>query len=191
MVTFFSLLTTAFSCIFYGVITTAVIMSILYFVLKSLSKGIVQSFPFYITGLILAFLLICNLSVLIGAFQVKSTTEAMELSLRQLTENTSGIVNAKESQAVFDYLVDEYPLLGNYLQIADFSGNDISNLAMVIPEVVRKEMNHVIWSKFLWSLGYIVVACFIAILFEQGQRQRKGVTTRRSRVSNRRVRMYR
>ena len=80
MVTFFSLLTTAFSCIFYGVITTAVIMSILYFVLKSLSKGIVQSFPFYITGLILAFLLICNLSVLIGAFQVKSTTEAMELS---------------------------------------------------------------------------------------------------------------
>ena len=141
MVTFFSLLTTAFSCIFYGVITTAVIMSILYFVLKSLSKGIVQSFPFYITGLILAFLLICNLSVLIGAFQVKSTTEAMELSLRQLTENTSGIVNAKESQAVFDYLVDEYPLLGNYLQIADFSGNDISNLAMVIPEVVRKEMN--------------------------------------------------
>ena len=109
----------------------------------------------------------------------------------KVNENTSGIVNAKESQAVFDYLVDEYPLLGNYLQIADFSGNDISNLAMVIPEVVRKEMNHVIWSKFLWSLGYIVVACFIAILFEQGQRQRKGVTTRRSRVSNRRVRMYR
>ena len=46
MATFFSLLSTGISCIFYGIITTAVIMAILYFILKSLSRGIVKSIPF-------------------------------------------------------------------------------------------------------------------------------------------------
>ena len=47
--TFFSLITTAFSCILYGIIATAVVMAILYAVLRSLSRGIVQTPVFYIT----------------------------------------------------------------------------------------------------------------------------------------------
>ena len=175
MATFFSLLGTGISCIFYGIIATAVIMSILYFILKSLSKGIVKSIPFYITGVILAFLLICNFSIAIGAYQVKDSTDAMGLSLKQLTENAYGFVNANESQAVFDILIDEYPMLGNYLQIADFSGNHVSDLAMAIPQVVRKEMNDVIWSNILWALGYIVMACVVVMIFDKGK-GRKAIT---------------
>jgi hypothetical protein len=169
MVTFFSLLGTGISCIFYGIIATAVIMSILYFILKSLSKGIVKSIPFYITGVILAFLLTCNFSITIGAFQVKASAEAMEMSLRQLTERMSGVVNANESQAIFDVLTDEYPMLGNYLQIADFSGNHVDDLALAIPNEVRNEMNDIIWSNLLWTLGYIVMACIVVMIFDKGQ----------------------
>ena len=173
MATFFSLLSTGISCIFYGVIATAVIMSILYFILKSLSQGIVKSIPFYVTGVILAFLLICNFSIVIGAYQVKESTESMELSLRQFAEQVSGVVNANESQAIFDMLVDDYPMLGNYLQLADFSGNHVSDLAFAMPQEVRSEMNDVIWSNLLWALGYIVIACIVVMIFDRGMYSQK------------------
>ena len=169
MATFFSLLSTGISCIFYGIIATAVIMSILYFILKSLSKGIVKSIPFYITGVILAFLLTCNFSIALGAYQVKESTESMEVSLRQFAEQVSGVVNANESQAIFDMLIDDYPMLGNYLQLADFSGNHVADLAFAMPQEVRSEMNDVIWSNLLWALGYIVVACIVVMIFDKGQ----------------------
>lgn len=173
MATFFSLLSTGVSCVFYGIIATAAIMAILYFVLKSLSQGIVKSIPFYITGVILAFLLTCNLSIVIGAFQVKETTEAMEVSLRQLSETVSGVVNANESQEIFDFLVDQYPLLGNYLQLADFSGNNVTDLVFAMPQEVRSEMNDVIWSNLLWALVYIVIACLVVMIFDKGQGRKR------------------
>lgn len=180
MTTFFSLLTTAFSCIFYGAITTAVVMIILFFLLKTISEGIVRSMPFYIIGIILAILLIGNLSTLIGAVQVKNATEGMEITLRQLTENSYGIVNAKESQFIFDSLVETYPLLGTYLQIADFSGTNIFDLATDMPSVIRKELNHIIWREIGWSIGYILIACFLAILFEKkGMRKSREHTHRK------------
>lgn len=144
-------------------------MSVLYFILKSLSKGIVKSIPFYITGVILAFLLICNFSIVVGASQVKQSTEAMEMTLHQLSEQVSGIVNASQSQEIFNFLVDEYPMLGSYLQVADFSGNHVADLALAMPEEVRKEMNDVIWSNLLWALVYIVVACVVVMIFDRGQ----------------------
>ena len=169
MATFLSLLATGISCIFYGIIATAVIMSILYFILKSLSQGIVKSIPFYLTGVILALLLICNFSIAIGACKIKESTDAMELSLRQFTEQISGVVNASESQAIFDMLKDDYPMLGDYLQLADFNGNHVADLAFMIPQEIRIEMNSVIWSKLLWALGYIVVACIVAMIFDKGK----------------------
>lgn len=173
MATFFSLLETGVSCVFYGIIVTAVIMSILYFILKSLSKGIVKSIPFYITGVILAILLVCKFSVVIGAFWVKDSTSSMELSLKQLTENAYGVVNVNESQAIFDMLIDDYPMLGNYLQLADFSGNHVVDLAFAMPQEVRSEMNDVIWSNLLWALGYIVVACVVVMIFDKGMYSQK------------------
>ncbi|MBE6281985.1 MAG: hypothetical protein E7095_08025 [Bacteroides sp.] len=173
MATFFSLLETGVSCVFYGIIVTAVIMSILYFILKSLSKGIVKSIPFYITGVILAILLVCKFSVVIGAFWVKDSTSSMELSLKQLTENAYGVVNVNESQAIFDMLIDDYPMLGNYLQLADFSGNHVADLALAMPKVVREEMNSVIWTNLLWILIYIVVACVVVMIFDKGMYSQK------------------
>lgn len=100
---------------------------------------------------------------------MKESTEAMELSLRQLTEQVSGVVNANESQAIFDVLVDEFPMLGNFLQFADFSGNNVSDLALAMPREVRSEMDDVIWSNLLWALAYIAIACVVVMIFDRGQ----------------------
>ena len=147
--TFFSLITTAFSSIFYGVIVTAVIMAILYVVLKSLSKGIVQT------------------SLMIGAIQAKDAADSAEIYLNQLLEDRYGTVGAQDSQRVLDAVTDEYPVIGTFFGVADFSGHDVSDLAKSMHETMIDHLNSYIWHRVWWILGIIVVACVIAVCFEK------------------------
>ena len=83
----FDLLQFSLSSLFYGVIATAPIMAILYFLLKLLSEGIVRSIPFYITGVILFILLSIQMSFMIWAMEVEDTLEAVEIRIEQIMEN--------------------------------------------------------------------------------------------------------
>ena len=164
---FFSLLSTATSSIFYGIIVTAVIMAILYAVLKSLSKGIVQSVPFYITGIVLAILLIVQCSLMIGAIQAKDMVDSAEIYLNQLLEDQYGTVSAQESQKVMDAITENFPIIGNFIDIADFSGHDISELPEVMHNSMENYLSSYVWHRVWWILGIIVVACIIAACFEK------------------------
>ena len=165
--TFFSLITTAFSSVFYGLIVTAAIMAILYVVLKSISKSIAQSPMFLITGVVLAILLVIQTSLMIGAMQAKDAADSAELYLNQLLENSYGTVGARDSQHVLDAVINEYPVIGTYLGVADFSGNDVSNLASSMHTTMIDYLNSYIWHRVWWILGIIVVACVVVMLFDK------------------------
>ena len=126
---FFLLLTDAFSCFLYGIVVTAVIMVRLYFVLKTLSQGIVRTPVFYITGVVLAVLLLIQTSLMIGAIQAKDAVDSALIYMNQLLENYSGIVGANDSQQILDAVTEEFPIIGVYLNLADFSGNAVSDFA--------------------------------------------------------------
>lgn len=164
---FFLLFADAFSCILYGAVATAVIMAILYFILKTLGEGIVRTPVFYITGIVLAVLLLIQTSLMIGAIQAKDTADSALIYMRQLLENSSGIVGANESQRVLDAVTEEFPIIGVYLGIADFSGHTVSDLAESIHETMVDYLNTYIWHRVWWILGMIVVACVIVVLFEK------------------------
>ena len=162
---FFSLITTAFSSIFYGIVVTAVIMAILYAVLKSLSKGIVLSVPFHVTGVVLAILLIVQCSLMIGAIQAKDAVDSAEIYLNQLLEDKYGTISAQDSQKVMDAITENFPIIGNFIDIADFSGHDISELPEVMHESMESYLNSYIWHRVWWILGIVVMACVIVIIF--------------------------
>ncbi len=164
---FFSLITTAFSSIFYGIIVTAVIMAIIYFVLKSISTGIVQTPVFHVTGVVLAVLLIIQLSLMIGAIQAKDAVDSAEIFLNQLLENTYGTVGARDSQKILDAVTEEYPIIGSYIGVANFSGNDVTNLAESMHETMISYLNSYIWNRVWWILGMIVVACLVVMMFDK------------------------
>ncbi|MBE6259701.1 MAG: hypothetical protein E7107_02585 [Prevotella sp.] len=164
---FFSLFTTAFSSVFYGVIVTAVIMAILYVILKTLSQGIVQSLPFYVTGVVLAILLVIQLSLMIGAFQAKESADSAEIYLSQLLEGSYGTVSAQDSQRVLDTITEEFPLIGTYFGVANFSGHDVSELSSSMHETMIGYLNSYIWHRVWWILGMIIVACFMVMLFDK------------------------
>lgn len=152
---------------FYGVIVTAVIMALLYVILKSLSKSIVQTPVFYITGVVMAVLLVIHTSLLIGAIQAKDAADSAELYLHQLLEDTYGTVGAQDSQFVLDKVTDEFPVIGTYLDIADFSGHDASELAEAMHETMVEYLSSYIWHRVWWILGIIVIACLVVMLFDK------------------------
>ena len=165
---FFSLIATAFSSIFYGIIVTAVIMALLYIVLKIISKGIVQTPVFYITGVLLAILLLIQTSLMIGAIQAKGAADAAQLYLNQILENCEGVVNAQESQQVLDAVIEEVPIIGVFVDVADFSGQKVEELAEVMHDTIVDYLNSYIWHRIWWMLGIILVACFVVILYGRG-----------------------
>lgn len=164
---FFSLISTAFSSVFYGVIVTAAIMAILYVVLKSISKGIVNTPVFFITGAVLAILLVIQSSLMIGAMQAKDAADSAKIYLDQMLESSYGTVGVQDSQKVLEAVTAEFPLLGTYFGFADFSGNDISELSESMHETMTDYLNSYIWHRVWWMLGIIVMACVIAVCFER------------------------
>lgn len=173
---FFSLFSTAFSSVFYGVIVTAAIMAILYVVLKSISRGIVSTPVFFITGAVLAILLVIQSSLMIGAMQAKDAADSAKIYLDQLLESSYGTVGAQDSQKVLETVTTEFPLLGTYFGFADFSGNDVSELSESMHETMTDYLNSYIWHRVWWMLGIIVMAVVIACMFEKNGGQRSNIS---------------
>lgn len=169
---FFSILSESITCLFYGIIITAFIMATLYFILSTLSKGAVRSIPFFITGPILALLLMVNMTLLIGAFTVKNETESMRIWMTQRLDGIHGTADLKSSQQVGDMLNEQFPLSGCFLNLFDMSGHPIEELPQVFYEVINEEMNRMIWSRLLWSFGFIVAAMLVALYFDKGDGNR-------------------
>lgn len=175
---FFSLISTAISSIFYGILITAVIMIILYAILKSINDGIVRSILFYATGVILAVLLVIQNSLIVGAMQAKDTTEAVYIYLNQILEDYSGTVCAQDSQEVFDKVTERFPLIATFIGYTDFSGHEISELPDVMTSTINDFFTSYILHRVLWILGFILIGCFIPMLYDK----RSAKATRRSRV---------
>ena len=164
---FFSLFSTAISSVFYGIIVTVTAMALLYFALRFVSEGIVQTPIFFVTGIVLAVLLAIQSTLLIGALEAKDATDAAELYLNQLLEGSQGVISAKESQQVMDALTEKFPLIGVYANIADFSGNDWAELPKVIHDTLTSYLNSFIWHRVWWSLAIIALACLVVMLFDK------------------------
>ena len=165
---FFSLLTTAFSSIFYGVIVTAVVMAILYFILKTIGQGIVQTLVFYVSGVVLAILLIIQFSLLFGAYQAKDATNSAKIYIEQRLEQYDGTIGAQDSQRILDSINEQFPVIVSYIGIANFSGNDVSDLPEIMHQTMTSFLNSYIWHRVWWILGIVFVACIVVILYDRG-----------------------
>lgn len=142
-------------------------MAMLYFILKALGRGIVRSLVFYITGCVMAALLVIQLSLMIGAMQAKEAADSAQLYMNQLLENNSGVVTANESQQILDAVIEHFPIIGCFIGLADFSGNDVSELSDLIHDTMISFLNSYIWYRFFWILCIVIISCIIVVLFER------------------------
>lgn len=182
---FFYLVTTAFSSVVYGVIVTAVVMALLYTILQSISRSIVKTPIFYFTGIILAGLFIIQFSLMIGAMQAKDAADSVEIYLTQLLENKYGVVSAQDSQYIMDIITEKVPRIGVFIDVADFSGHDVSELPKAMHDTMVEYLDSYIWRRVCWSLGIMLVACLIVMLFDRKALKPGRTANRRTTIASR------
>jgi len=122
---------------------------------------------FYITGIVIALLLIVQISLLIGAIQAKDAADAAEIYLSQLLENRSGTVGANDSQQILESVTDRFPIIGVYIGIADFTGHNVSDLAESMHDTMISFLNTYIWHRIIWSISIIVLGCLIVMMYDK------------------------
>ena len=66
---FFELASSAFTAVLYGIVLTVFIVGLLYVILRQISRGIVESVGFYITGAVLTLMLIVQFTMMFGAIK--------------------------------------------------------------------------------------------------------------------------
>lgn len=155
---FLNLLSTAFSAIFYGFIAMLVVMVLYYVIFKAIDKDVVHSKAFFGVGAVLSILLFLQFSLLIGAAQAKSEVDPAEIYLSQLTENAVGTLGINDSQEILNSVITEYPLIGTYIGVCDFSGQSIENIPTVMADTMRSYLSTYIWHRVWWILGFIATA---------------------------------
>ena len=165
---FIPLLTTAFSCIMYGVVCTLVIMTILYFFLRLWNKCIVQGAVFYITGCVLFMMLSIQCSLMIGAIETNNLADGVKVEVNRLIERESEIITEKKLQDILDYLISVNPIIGVYVDVCDFSDNDPATFAATMAETLHGMLHTYIWHRVLWSIVLVTIACMIVALFAKG-----------------------
>ena len=114
------------------------------------------------------------MSVMVGAIKVNSATTAMEMWLNQYLYNVEGIADIKSSQEIGDLLNEEFPILGSYVNLFDFSGYSLRDVPTAMAEAVRDEMGDQIWSNILWTLAFIAAAVIISLYFDRGDTEYAG-----------------
>ena len=142
-------------------------MAVLYAILKFISRNIVSSVPFCVTGVVLAVLLTIQFTLLIGAVRCKGSIDSVQVFLEQNVENNIGTVSAKESQEILDDMVEEFPLIGVFIGYANFSGNDVRNLPEVMCDSLNSFFNKYILHRILWIMVLVVTACVIVMLYDR------------------------
>lgn len=161
---FFELLSSAFSCLLYGFLTTFCIMAIIYVVLRQLSRGIVQSIGFYISGCVLTIVFLVQFTLMFGAFKAKEYVDTVETEVSQLAEGISGAVSSEDTKEIIDELRSENYMFDLFMNNISFQVEDVTELPHVIAQTYRDKLNSFLWERFWWILGSMVLAIIIMIL---------------------------
>ncbi len=174
----FSLLSAAFGCVMYGLLTTVAIMGLLYAALRCLSEDIVKGLPFLGVGVLLFFFLNFQLSLMYGAFEAWSCVGQLALFVTQVIDEESvrGVVDADDAQAVMESIGRQFPVLGICLDGMAVPHVDAAELSSSLVASARRSVTLYICRRALWSLGFIAVAVLAAMLFERkrGGHKRRG-----------------
>lgn len=176
--------------IFLGILLT-VLGIVLMFVLIRLwwKKGNFTPMSFLV-GAVLFFFLSFQSILLCGAVTIKSYCDDVEYAINRMVapipENT--IFTQEDSQALLDEISMEWPLVGYYVNLADFEGHTPSTIASAMSDELRSYMNYFILRRIGWSLLFVIIGAVIVIKtisFNQGYSRKRGrvATTNRSRTT--------
>lgn len=167
--TFIDILLYSLGSLFWGILIGLACLLVFYLLVKGWWKDAEFS-PFtYLTGGVLGLLLIFQCTLICGSLAIMNKADEFESLVTQVVQqmaatgyaSLSDVVDEQESQEVMDQLVENHPILGNYVDWADFSGHTLAELPASMTETLKSYLKRYIVRRLLWSLAFVVVAAVI------------------------------
>lgn len=168
----FHLITTAISTVFYGIIATVALMSLLFIILRLIKSTVSKNILFYPVGSLLAVLLVAQFTMLFGARKAIAVVDDMETGVIMARDGLENTVASAVPQEYLNELTDRYPLIGLYIEGIEVAGNTAGITVNAIAGTVREELSAYIWRRVWWIAGSVLVACVIALMFPCTVRQK-------------------
>ncbi len=161
----FDIMYYAIGSFFLGVILTLLGMILMFFLVKSWLKNAEFTLASYIVGGVLFFFLAFQTVLLCGAVTIKSYVGDVELYVNNLVSGLSQsvVLSSQDSQEILESISNEFPLVGYYVDIADFSGHTPLTIAASMAEELGSYMNWYILRRLLWMLLFIAIGAFAVI----------------------------
>lgn len=182
----FDIMYYAIGSFFLGVILTLLGMVLMFFLVKSWLRNAEFTPASYIVGGILFFFLAFQTVLLCGAVTIKSYVGDVELYVNSLVSglSQSAVLSSQDSQEILDRINDDFPLVGYYVDIADFGGHTPQTIASSMADELCSYMNWYILRRLLWMLLFVAVGAF-GVIKTMGKSTRS--TSRHGGTTNRYV----
>lgn len=119
----------------------------------------------FVVGGILFFFLAFQAVLLCGAVTIKSYCDDVEMAIDGMVANVPDdiLFSTEDSQQILDRISEEWPLVGYYVNMADFQGHTSATIGSAMADELRSYMNWFILRRVCWSLAFVVVGAIIVI----------------------------
>lgn len=146
----------------------------------------------FVVGGVLFFFLAFQAVLICGAVTVKSYCDDVENAINVMVEDLSEDVHFStgDSQAILDNISREWPLVDDYVNMADFQGYTPATIAGSMVDELRSCINWFILRRVGWCLLFVVVGAFILVktITVHNNRLRRGLERSSMHASDRRMR---
>lgn len=180
------------SSLLLGVLLTVVGVVLMFVLIRLWWRNCTFTPMSFVVGGILFFFLAFQSVLLCGAVTIKSYCDDVENAINVMVDGLSNdfTFSTEDSQAILDNISQEWPLVGYYVDMADFQGNTPATIAGAMADELRSYMNWFILRRVCWSLFFVVVGSIIVIktITIHNNRLRIGLERSTERAPGRRVR---
>lgn len=179
----FSILFSSIGSLIWGVLLTVVGIALMFLIIKSWRKDAYFTPISYIVGIVLFFFLSFQAILMCGAITIKSCSDEIRAYINRMVDNLPEdvVFSTSDSQQILDNINEEYPIVANYFDWADFKGHTPVDIADSMVEVFNENLNWYIARRVGWSILFVVIGAVVVIktMDKFGGTVKKAPTTNR------------
>ena len=148
-----------------GVFLTIVGIVLMFVLIRSWWRNSTFTPMSFVVGGILFFFLAYQAVLICGAVTIKSYCDDVEMAINGMVANIPDDVpfSTEDSQVILDQISEEWPLVGYYVNMADFRGQTSATIGSAMADELRSYMNWFILRRVCWSLAFVVIGAIIVI----------------------------
>lgn len=179
----FNILTYSMGSLLLGIILTIAGIGLMFVFVKLWWKVDTFTPMSFICGFILFFFLAFQSVLFCGAVTIKSYCDDIEIAINQIVDKIplNNRFSQEDSQLILNQISETCPLVGYYVNMADFEGHTPATIAKAMADELRSVMNWFILRRIGWSLLFVFIGAVAIIKSISGRYQSgRSLSTRRT-----------